>query len=108
MVEIRQRLAQGPDPLRPEDSDHLVKWIFKMIARIESGGLEGNYRRCWLQTDLLEIYFQMRRLWFLGPKKSFKYLKQHDQAAYNLFSTMYENNNNLEMLKEVAQYVTHV
>lgn len=76
---------EGPKPL-PEDELQAIRvWIGKMLARIAKGDLEGNYRRAWLQYDLIESYFALRRKWYLGPKEAFRWLSENDPTAYSLF-----------------------
>ena len=70
--------------------------------------MDGHYRRTWLQHDLLEIYFEIRDLWFLGSKKSFSYLRQHDQSMLSLFDKMYKDPLNIDLLTVVAKRVVRV
>ena len=58
-----------------------------MLGRIKKGDVEGNYRRHWLLYQLLDDYFYLRRLWYLGPKESFTWLKTNDPPAYDAFVT---------------------
>lgn len=80
-------------------------WAEKMINRSKKGDIEGNYRRHWLANDLLEIYFEIRNIWFLGSKRSFKYLIDNDIKAYQLFDELYSSNNDIKILKELSEYV---
>ncbi|MGI9278042.1 MAG: nucleotidyltransferase domain-containing protein [Endozoicomonas sp.] len=106
LEQIRQRIHEGPEPLNREDQLHTVEWIRKMLKRIEQDDLEGLYRRTWLQTDLLEIYFQLRGLWYFGPKKSLSWLKKNDPAGFNLFQDCYQQPTNLAALSTLSEYVT--
>lgn len=62
-----------------------IAWAAKMIERTSGGHIEANYRRVWLLTALLEDYFQLRGLWYWGPKQSFSWLMAHDRAAFEAF-----------------------
>jgi hypothetical protein len=76
---------RGPRPLPPDELAVLRSWAWKMNARLKRGDLEGNYRRAWLLTALLEDYFHLRGHWFEGPKRSFLWLAEHDPAAHAAF-----------------------
>jgi hypothetical protein len=43
--------------------------------------IEGNYRRAWLLTALLEDYFCVRGMWYEGPKKAIHWLRAYDFAT---------------------------
>ncbi|KEQ15611.1 hypothetical protein GZ77_03160 [Endozoicomonas montiporae] len=67
-------------------------------------GVHHNYRRTWLQYELLNRYFSLRTLWFLGPKQSLKWLEANDRNAFNLFNKAYGNPENIRILKDLADY----
>lgn len=69
------------------------------------GNLDGNYRRTWLQHELLELYFEIRSMWFLGSKKSFSYLQEHDKPVYSLFERVYKEPLNISLLRNLANQV---
>lgn len=80
--------AKGPEPLSPTESKTLQSWVIKMMSRVSRGGqenVESNYRRVWLQFDLLKIYFKLRGIWYLGPKESFVWLRKNDPNVFELF-----------------------
>lgn len=84
---------------------HLKGWVNKMLGHASVDSLEGHYRRTWLQMELLELYFQIRGLWFLGHKKSFMYFRDHDPKAMELFSHIYKNPTDRKALAALAKYV---
>ena len=67
--------------------------------------MEGIYRRMWIQTELLSLYFNLRDQWFLGSKHAFNGLKENDTVAYDLFRTVYMNPNDLNALNQLAQHI---
>ncbi len=75
----------GPAPLPEDERESRRVWVGKMLDRAREGHIEANYHRAWLLTSLLEDYFQLRDQWYLGPKKSFLWLKEHDLATYTAF-----------------------
>ncbi|MBS1201456.1 MAG: nucleotidyltransferase protein [Proteobacteria bacterium] len=86
LVERADRLLQaGPEPLPPDERRALQDWARKMLVRMQRGDAEGHYRRAWLLMELLPDYFQLRGLWYRGPKKSFAWLAGHDPVAHAAF-----------------------
>lgn len=102
---ISERLADGPEKISETDLAHLKVWLSKMLNHATADSLDGRYRRTWLQYELLEIYFHVRGLWFCGHKKSFKYLKNQDPKALELFELVYSNPTDCHALAALADYV---
>jgi len=76
-----------------------------MLHRASQNDIEGNFRRHWLLHDLLECYFKMRDIWYLGPKESFLWLSKNDVVAYSLFESALNIN---ATLNEIEKLITHV
>ena len=57
-----------------------------MALRMRRGDIEGDFRRVWLLTALLEDYFVLRGMWYQGPKKSFQWLQASDIPTYQAFA----------------------
>ena len=74
---------RGPEPLPSDEIAARKVWAHKMVARMRRADFEGNYRRVWLLTALLEDYFHLRGLWYLGPKKALRWLQQFDISTYD-------------------------
>ena len=69
-----------------EDGYRIVPgWLDKMLARAEKGDPEGDFRRHWLLTALLEDYFAFRGRWYLGPKSSLAFLQNEQPDHYAAF-----------------------
>lgn len=66
--------AAGPEALPESELTARRNWAWKMLDRARLGDPEGNYRRAWLLTALLEDYFHLRGLWYEGSKKSLVFL----------------------------------
>jgi hypothetical protein len=77
--------ARGPEPLAADEIAALRQWAWKMLERAARADAEGNFRRAWLLTALLEDYFRMRGLWYPGPKQALAYLRIHEPALSSLF-----------------------
>jgi predicted nucleotidyltransferase len=95
----------GPAALPPDELATKRAWPQKMRKRIARGDIEGNYRRVWLLTTLLEDYFHLRGLWYLGPKKSFQWLDAHDPTIYHAFSHALELGATDRDIHELVQLV---
>jgi predicted nucleotidyltransferase len=102
---VMDKLHQGPKKPSKSDIEHTTEWIHKMLLRAANNDIDGQYRKIWLQFQLLEIYFQLRGKWFLGHKKSFEYLQKHDVEAFNLFEQVYANTTDYEKLNRLGNYV---
>jgi Nucleotidyltransferase domain len=76
---------QGPERLSANEVEARGVWARKMLARMERGDAEGNYRRVWLLQALLEDYFHRRGLWFEGPKKALRWLETFDGPAFQAY-----------------------
>ena len=74
--------CKGPAPLSANELEARSVWAHKMLARIARGDPEGNYRRVWLLQALIEDYFHRRTIWFEGPKKALRWLREFDHPAY--------------------------
>ena len=108
LAKVKQKLADGKPPMSDADKAHLQEWVMKMLGRAHDKDLDGNYRRTWLQHDLLEIYFEIRGLWYLGSKKSFNHLQQHDHPTFSLFEKTYKDPSNLDLLAALAKQVVRI
>lgn len=75
----------GPTPLANDEIQARRTWARKMAFRMRRLDIEGNFRRVWLLTTLLEDYFSLRGMWYEGPKKSFQWLLASDMVAYSAF-----------------------
>jgi predicted nucleotidyltransferase len=105
---VKALQKRGTKPMASDDLSHLKQWVNKMLERAANGDIDGNYRRTWLQFDLLKMYFDIRGLWFLGHKKSFQYLQKNDAEGYRLFEAVYSNPEDIEALRKLAVFVVKI
>jgi hypothetical protein len=102
---LNQIHSRGPIPL---PNDELVArriWARKMQARIERGDAEGNFRRVWLLTALLEDYFHLRGQWYEGPKRALQWLAQHDPETRAAFERALEPNATMATIRRLVDAV---
>ncbi|WLR47383.1 nucleotidyltransferase domain-containing protein [Halobacillus litoralis] len=90
MSEIDSIFQRGPASLEPKEKQFLKDWLTKMKIRSRKGDLEGRYRFHWLVKESLEIYFEMIGRWYLGPKKSLNWLREHDEEGYRIYDKLLE------------------
>lgn len=102
---IEELFRAGPKPLPADEIEARKVWALKMVPRIQRGDLEGNYRRVWLLTALLEDYFLLRGLWYLGPKKSLLWLEEHDPPMHRAFAVALAPGSAIEAIRSLAQAV---
>ena len=57
-----------------------------MLARSARGDAEGMFRWHWVLIDSLEIYFDLHRLHYYGPKKALRFMRENDQKAFKTYS----------------------
>ena len=63
-----------------------IEWCQKMLARSSRGDAEGNYRWHWVLCDSLEIYYDVKRQRYFGPKKALRRMAETDPEAFRLYS----------------------
>jgi len=85
LARLEERFRASPPKLPADELEARRVWAGKMLERTKRGDAEGNYRRVWLLTALLEDYFQLRGLWFLGPTSALAWLREHDPEASRAF-----------------------
>lgn len=108
MQRVKEKLHRGPKQPSQSDKQHTTEWVHKMLLRAGNSDLDGQYRKVWLQFQLLEIYFQLRGKWFLGHKKSFEYLRKNDLEVFTLFEQVYADTTDVEKLHKLADLVVDV
>lgn len=103
--EITEFFNQGPKPLKPDEKSHLVEWSSNMLIRAAGKSTEAKYRRTWLPCELLEIYFNLRNLWYLGSKQSFAWLEENDSTTYLFFDKAFSDPTDLKVLSDLVSAV---
>lgn len=83
-------------------------WYQKMLARSRERDIDGKYRHIWALYTLIEDYFAFRNLRYLGPKKSFEYLKKNDLKVFQLYEKALNNTEDLDAYEELIRAVTEV
>jgi predicted nucleotidyltransferase len=105
---VEEIFKKGPPSLREDEGQMIRTWIRKMLIRIAKEDIEGNYRRAWLQFELLENYFKLRGRWYLGPKESFAWLAENEPEVYELFDRALRTDAAQGVLQDLAEKVLEV
>ena len=105
LTRIRERILQGPEALSIAVREALVGWVMHMLQRAAGDSIESRFRRTWLACELLEVYFQLRCMWFLGSKRSFNWLELHDPDSFELFRRCYYSVDDLDIVRQLVERV---
>ena len=105
LFKINQIYKKGPKILPDDEVKFLKSWLKKMYQRVKKGDIEGNYRYHWLLFDSLEIYFKIRNLWYLGPKRSLEWLSSNDKKACKLFDSALKINSKILDLEKLVNHL---
>lgn len=105
LTNINELFQQGPKQLALEEKQHFQNWAHKMYRRAEQGDIEGHFRYHWLLVNILEIYFKIKGIWYLGPKQSLKWLYENDKEAYILFNCALNPHGSIEDVKNLTEHI---
>ncbi len=87
--ELQKRVLDHIESKPKKTDDEILReldWCDKMLSRTSRGDSEGFYRWHWLLFDSLEIYCDIKRLHYFGPKKALRQMELHDEEAFRSFS----------------------
>lgn len=82
---ITELYNKGPKLLSETEKEFHKGWFKKMLKRTQKEDIEGSFRFHWMLTDSLEIYFKIKGIWYMGSKKSLKWLYDNDREMYLLY-----------------------
>lgn len=68
-----------------DEKAELRQWCYKMAERTKRADTEGRFRWHWLLVDSLEIYCNVRDIYYFGPKKTLLRMNEDDEAGYGLY-----------------------
>lgn len=86
LVERARRIYErGPKPTDAAERAHRLAWATRTVARLrahppESG--EMRFRKATLVVELLEWWFTLRGMWFLGPRAGLEWLAANRPPAH--------------------------
>jgi hypothetical protein len=106
LAAIEDLYQRGPERLSADEVRARDTWACKMALRARRGDVEGDYRRVWLLTALLEDYFVTRGRWFEGPKKALADLRLREPALFEAFGSALKIGAGLDSLDRVVALAT--
>lgn len=105
LTKIKSIFQQGAPKTAAWEKHEITTWTGKMLQRAAENDIEGNFRRHWLLYDLLQCYFKMRDLWYLGPKESFRWLQANDPITYLAFEIALKSDSSLSDIQKLISNV---
>jgi hypothetical protein len=77
LQKVEAHRAEGPRALTLEEVTRYRVWTRRMLARIgrhlDTDPALGVFQLAWLLTTLMELYFQLRRLWTRSARESLRH-----------------------------------
>jgi predicted nucleotidyltransferase len=92
----------GPEKIKQDASNHLIEWSKNMLVRASGDTIEAKYRKTSLPCALLEIYFELRNMWYLGSKQSFVWLQENDHSTFDLFEKSFSDPLDISILEKLV------
>ena len=85
-AKVQSYLQNRPQKSKAE-IDASVNWCIKMLARVKRCDAEGMFRWHWVLIDSLEIFCDVMRQPYWGPKKSLKWMEENHPSAFACYQT---------------------
>lgn len=102
-------LHEAGPPLLDRDAVRTRRlWLEKMLARAAKGDVEGDFRRHWLLSTLLEDYCAFRRRWYLDPKQTLLALERENPEGLAVLGAAFEPGATLEAIGAAVALVVSV
>ena len=85
-AKVQSYLQNRPQKSKAEINAN-VDWCIKMLARVKRCDAEGMFRWHWVLIDSLEIFCDVMRHPYWGPKKSLKWMEENHPTAFACYQT---------------------
>ena len=82
-----QSYLQNRPQISNAEIDASVNWCIKMLALVKRCDAEGMFRWHWVLIDSLEIFCDVMRQPYWGPKKSLKWMEENHPTAFACYQT---------------------
>jgi predicted nucleotidyltransferase len=100
------KILKTPFKPQPQYEIDITKvWAQKELDRCRMTDIQGLFRRAELHNALINHYFFMRQIRFLGPKEAFAWLEENDLKTFKLIQRTLKYPRNLACLKAAASAV---
>lgn len=98
---VNEYIERTPNKTDEEIAQEIA-WCEKMLSRTVREDAEGYYRWHWLLMDSLEIYFDIKQIYYHGPKKALKYMEISDPEAFVLYYTALKTLNRQDLVNWIS------
>jgi predicted nucleotidyltransferase len=105
LARLEEIYRAGPERLPDDEITARKVWAWKMLERAAHPDVEADYRRAWLLMMLLEDWFAVRHRWFLGPKRSLRWLQENEPRAHAAFAAALRPGADLETIRRLVEEV---
>ena len=84
-----------------------IDWCAKMFERAKRFDCEGMFRWHWVLTESLEIFCDVMRQPYFGPKKSLKWMEETHPDAFNCYKKALQNFS-MDSLEDWIVYIKNI
>lgn len=102
-AKVREYINNTPPKSYAENKTN-VEWCEKMLLRAAREDMEGYFRWHWLLTESLEIYCDLRKIRYLGPKKSINRMRLEDNMSASIYEKALANFD----YESLSAWITHL
>lgn len=100
---VNQYLEAIPPKTEEENRQNLL-WCRKILLRARREDMEGYFRQHWLLVDSLEIYCDLRKIPYWGPKRSLRHMEATDWK----YAALYRNALESFRLEAAQKWIDHL
>ena len=98
---ILEQRIKATKILSAAEYQQLASWIKKMLNRATQNTVEANYRYNWLLHDFPELYANLSGIYYDGPVKTLRRIKEQDPDLYQQYETLLATGKNVTLLDEL-------
>lgn len=98
---ILEQRIKATKILSAAEYQQLVSWIKKMLNRATQNTVEANYRYNWLLHDFPELYANLSGIYYDGPVKTLRRIKEQDPDLYQQYETLLATGKDVTLLGEL-------
>lgn len=98
---ILEQRIKATKILSAAEYQQLVSWIKKMLNRATQNTVEANYRYNWLLHEVPELYANLSGIYYDGPVKTLRRIKEQDPDLYQQYETLLATGKNVTLLDDL-------
>lgn len=98
---ILEQRIKATKILSDAEYQQLASWIKKMLNRATQNTVEANYRYNWLLHEVPEIYANLSGIYYDGPVKTLRRIKEQDPDLYQQYETLLAAGKSITLLDEL-------